>query len=218
MCFSAGASITAGVLLCFAGTETLRKVHKPSQIAFASIPLFFAFQQFSEGIVWLTIPHKEYAVLQALATYTFLVMAQFIWPILVPLSVLLMERNRTRKKILWSLLLVGASVSFYYLYCLIVYHAHAEISFMHINYKSNFQNPFSDVPTAIYLVATLAPVFVSSVKRAYMLGIIIGLSAVVSVVFFTECLISIWCFFAAVVSFIVFYTIRESHRTFHSQR
>jgi len=89
---------------------------------------------------------------------------------------------------------------------------------MHINYKSNFQNPFSDVPTAIYLVATLAPVFVSSVKRAYMLGIIIGLSAVVSVVFFTECLISIWCFFAAVVSFIVFYTIRESHRTFHSQR
>ncbi len=218
MCFSAGASMTAGVLLTFAGTETLRKVHKPSQIAFASIPLFFAFQQFSEGVVWLTIPHKEYAVLQAVATYIFLVMAQVIWPMLVPLSVLLIEKNKTREKILISLLVVGTTVSFYYLYCLVMYHAHAEISYMHINYKSNFQSPFSNIPTAIYLIATLVPVFVSSVKRAYMLGIIIGLSAIVSIFFFTECLISIWCFFAAVVSFVVYYTIRESHRKFHSER
>ena len=217
MCFSAGASMTAGVLLTFAGTETLRKVHKPSQIAFASIPVFFAFQQVSEGVVWLTVPHKEYAGLQSVATYTFLVMAQFIWPVLVPLSVLLMETHETRKKILRSLLALGAALSFYYLYGLVVYHAHAEISYMHINYKSNFQNSFSSISTAIYLIATLAPVFVSSVKRAYMLGIIIGLSALVSIIFFTECLISIWCFFAAVVSFIVYYTIRESHRKFHSE-
>jgi hypothetical protein len=196
----------------------LRKVHKPSQIVFASIPLFFAFQQFSEGVVWLTIPNREYAGLQALATYVFLVMAQFIWPMLVPLSVLLMEKNKTRKNILRSLLLVGATVSFYYLYHLVVYHAHAEVSYLHINYKSNFKNSFSSIPTAFYLIATLAPVFVSSVKRAYMLGVIIGLSAIVSVVFFTECLISIWCFFAAVVSFIIYYTIRESHRKFHGER
>jgi hypothetical protein len=219
MCFSAGASITAGVLLTFAGTETLRKVHKSSQIVFACIPLFFAFQQFSEGVVWLTIPHKEYADLQATATYTFLVMAQFIWPILVPLSVLLMEKNRTRKKVLWSLLIVGVIVSFYYLHGLVVYHAHAEISYMHINYKykRNFQSPFSNIPTALYLIATLAPVFVSSVKRAYMLGIVTGLSAMVSVIFFTECLISIWCFFAAVVSFVIYYSIRESHKKFHNE-
>jgi hypothetical protein len=216
MCFSAGASITAGILLTFAGTETLRKVHKPSQIVFASIPLFFAFQQFSEGIVWLTIPRQGYASLQAIATYTFLVMAQFIWPILVPVSVLLMEKNGTRKKILWLLLAIGACISFYYLYGLIVYRAHAEISFMHINYKSNFKGSFLYFPTTVYLIATLAPVFVSSVKRAYILGVIIGLSAMVSVIFFTECLISIWCFFAAVVSFVIYYTIRESHRKFHS--
>ena len=42
MCFSAGASFTAGVLLTVVGTETLRKVHKPSQIALAGIPVFCA--------------------------------------------------------------------------------------------------------------------------------------------------------------------------------
>jgi len=51
-----------------------------------------------------------------------------------------------------------------------------------------------------------------------MLGVIIGLSALVSIIFFTECLISIWCFFAAVVSFVIYYTIRESHKKFHSER
>ena len=165
----------------------------------------------------MTIPHKEYAVLQTLATYIFLVMAQFIWPMLVPLSVLLIEKNKTRKKILWSLLIIGVTVSFYYLYDLIIYRAHAEISYMHINYKSNFQGATYSLPTVFYLIATLVPVFVSSVKRAYMLGVIIGLSAMVSIIFFTECLISIWCFFAAVVSFVVYYTIRESHRNFHRE-
>jgi hypothetical protein len=218
MCFSAPASITAGVLLSFAGSETLKKVHKPSQIVFASIPIFFAFQQFSEGVVWLTIPHKEFAALQTISTYTFLVMAQFIWPMLVPASVLLMEKNATRKKILWSLLILGVIVSFYYLYGLVIYHAHAEISHLHINYKSNHQSSFPFISTVLYLIATLAPVFVSSVKRAYLLGVIIGLSALVSIIFFTECLISIWCFFAAVVSFVIFYTIRESHKKFHSER
>jgi len=128
----------------------------------------------------------------------------------------LMEKNRRRKKILGLFLIFGGCISLFYLYGLTVYHAHAEISYMHINYKSNFQGPFSKLATGLYLIATLAPVFVSSVKRAYLLGVIIGLSAMVSVIFFTECLISIWCFFAAVVSFVVYYTIRESHRKFKS--
>lgn len=78
MCFSAGASISAGVLLSVLGTETLRKVHKPSQIVFAGIPAFFAVQQFAEGAVWLTIPRKEYAALLSAATYIFIIMAQVI--------------------------------------------------------------------------------------------------------------------------------------------
>jgi hypothetical protein len=50
-----------------------------------------------------------------------------------------------------------------------------------------------------------------------MLGVVTGLSAMVSVIFFTECLISIWCFFAAVVSFVIYYSIRESHKKFHNE-
>lgn len=97
MCFSAGASFTAGILLTFTGTETLKKVHHPTQIAFASIPIFFGFQQFAEGILWLVINKPQFAVLQSVMTTIFLIMAQIVWPILVPLSVLLMEKHSAKK-------------------------------------------------------------------------------------------------------------------------
>ena len=76
MCFNAGASITAGVLLTVVGTETLRKVHKPEQIAFASIPVVFAFQQFSEGAIWLTHGKPGLESILAVATTVFLIMAR----------------------------------------------------------------------------------------------------------------------------------------------
>ena len=82
MCFSAGASFAAGVLLTVVGSETVRKVHRPSQIAFASIPVFFAAQQFAEGGLWLTIGQAGHAGAERLFTYLFLVMAQIVWPIL----------------------------------------------------------------------------------------------------------------------------------------
>ena len=220
MCFSAGASITAGVLLTFIGTETLRKVHKPEQIAFASIPIVFAFQQFSEGALWLTIGKPGLEGIQAIATIVFLIMAQIIWPLMVPIAVLLMEHNKTRKKILCVLIGIGAVAAAYYAYSMIFFHAYAKISYLHIEYKTRNQAPldfFVIAGIASYLIATLVPFFVSSIKRTYILGIIIGLSFIVSVVFFTLYLTSVWCFFAAVISFLIYYTIRDSHRKYNQK-
>jgi hypothetical protein len=215
MCFSAGASFTAGTLLTFAGTETLRKVHKPSQIVFASIPLFFAFQQFAEGVLWLVIAKKGHHGLETIATYFFLIMAQVLWPLIVPFSVLLMEDNKVRKRILRTLLAIGATVSLYYIYSLVFYRAHAEITRLHIGYQSNVQDSFSLIAVFLYLVATLFPFFISSIKRTSILGLIMCLSFLVSVVFYPDFMISVWCFFAAVISFFIFYTIRDAHKKFH---
>jgi hypothetical protein len=218
MCFSAGASFTAGVLLTFVGTETERKVHKTSQILFASIPLFFAFQQFAEGVLWLTIGQARYALLQSVSTSVFLIMAQVLWPILVPLSVLLIEENRFRKKIVLALLTVGTAIALHYAYRLMFYEIHAEINNKHVLYKSTSVNALGDLAICFYLVATILPFFVSSIKRIYILGIIMGLSFLVSAFFYTRWVTSVWCFFAAVISFVVFYIIRDSHKKFHFKK
>jgi uncharacterized membrane protein (UPF0136 family) len=220
MCFSAGASITAGVLLTFVGSETLRKVHKPGQIAFASIPIVFAFQQFSEGALWLTIGKPGLESIQAIATMVFLIMAQVIWPLLVPIAVLLMEHHKIRKRILCVLIGIGALAAAYYTYSMICFHTYAKISYLHIEYKTRNPAPMGILVIAgiaSYLIATLVPFFISSIKRTYILGIIIGLSFIVSVVFFTLYLTSVWCFFAAVISFLIYYTIRASHKKYNER-
>ena len=214
MCFSAGASFTSGVLLAFVGTETLRKVHKPSQIVFAGIPLFFAFQQFAEGVLWTAMAHTGYSGLRKTATYVFVIMARVIWPLLIPLSVLLMEENKIRKRILFALLGAGAAVALYHLYCLILYSIHAEISSRHIAYHSVVQDSLGKIALFVYLAATIVPLFISSIKRMYILCVIMAISFMVSAVFYTRCLTSVWCFFAAVMSFVIFYIVRDAHKKF----
>ena len=215
MCFSAGASFTAGVLLTFVGAETLRKVHKPSQLAFAAIPVFFALQQFTEGGLWLTIGNPENARLEGFFTHVFLAMAQIIWPILIPVAVLLLEENRTRKKILSGLLVIGMAIGLVYAYRLAADPIRAAILGRHIVYQDTSPD-FSELLTiTLYLGATIAPLFVSSLRRVYLLGAIMGLSFIVAALFYIRCLTSVWCFFAAVISFVVYYLVRDTHRKFH---
>ena len=212
MCFSAEASFTSSVLLTIVGTETLRKVHKPSQLVFAGITLFFAFQQFTEGVLWLTIPRPDYPVLQKAATYIFLVMAEVLWPLLIPLSVLLMEESKARRRLLFALLAVGFGVALFYGDHILNYALHAEISGRHIVYKSAVGHPYGKIPTLFYLLPTLVPLFVSSLRRTSLMGVIMTLSFVVSAVFYRQYLTSVWCFFAAVMSFVIFYIIRDSRK------
>ena len=105
MCFSPEASFAGGAIISVIGVATIRKVHKPSQILFAIIPIFFGLQQITEGLLWLTLPLTGYDMFQLISTYIFLTMAQVIWPVMIPLSVLLMEKSEKKKKILFALLL-----------------------------------------------------------------------------------------------------------------
>ena len=93
MCFSAGASFGAGVVLSVIGIASLKKVQTPSQIVFASVPLIFSVQQITEGFLWLALSNPAFAFLQQFTTYTFLFFAQVVWPMWVPLAIFLLEKE-----------------------------------------------------------------------------------------------------------------------------
>lgn len=209
MCFSAGASFTAGVVLTAVGAATLKKVNKPSQVVFASITLFFAVQQFAEGVLWLTMTHPGYPGLQTITTQVFIVMARVIWPAMIPLSVLLLEKNGTRKKILGALLLVGLCIALTNIYSLYFYPVHAVSCCSHLVYQNDQPVAFGKVGLALYFLVTVIPLLVSGIRRMYVLGIIMGLSFIVSAVFYLKSLTSVWCFFAAVISFVIYFIVRD---------
>jgi len=218
MCFSAEASFAGGVIISAIGIATIRKVHKPSQILFATIPLFFGFQQITEGLLWVTLPLTEYENLRHISTYTFLIMAQVIWPVMIPLSVLFMEESEKKKKILFTLLITGASLSVYYSFCLLTFNVFPQIQGYHIFYDNNFPKSLSILSFIIYLIATITPLFVSSIKRTHMLGILMTLSCLVTGIFFTQFLLSVWCFFAALISGVIYWILSDSHAMFKLEK
>ena len=215
MCFSVEASFAGGIIISAIGIVTVTKVHKPSQLVFASIPLFFGIQQFAEGFLWLTLPNPDYVNLQKFSTYLFLIMADVLWPMMIPLSVLFMEENKKRKRILWILLFMGLSLSLYYAYCLLFFNVTPQIMGYHIQYKTDFPKSFVMLAFIVYLIASITPLFVSSIKRTHLLGVLMFLSCLVTAIFFKQYLTSVWCFFAALISGVIFWILRDSKRKFN---
>src|SRR5664280_1824501 len=114
MCFSASASFAGGAIISSIGVAAIMKKREPSKLLFANIPIVFGVQQISEGFVWLALQSSGNDMVLKLAVYTFLTMALVVWPTMIPVSVLLMERSKKRRKALYVFLTVGIAVSLCY--------------------------------------------------------------------------------------------------------
>lgn len=215
MCFSAEASFAGGAVISVIGILAVKKVKNPSQAVFALIPLVFAFQQFAEGFVWLSLRFQEYETLQKISTYIFLTMAEVLWPTMIPLSVLLMEKKENKRKLLKILLILGISLSVYYAFCLLTFDVHPQISGFHIQYLNDFPEQLRTPAFYLYVIASITPLFVSSIKRTHILGILMFLSCLVTVIFFTQYVTSVWCFFAALISGVILWILSDINSKFN---
>jgi hypothetical protein len=213
MCFSAGASFAGGIVISAIGVATLGKVSKPAQKLFAGIPLLFGFQQFIEGVLWITLRSSGgYERLQNAATYIFLITALVIWPVMIPLSIWFMEKVKKRKKILAGLIVTGSITSLFYGICLISYNVTPQIQGFHIQYIDNFPWLLVSIIFVFYFASTAAPLFVSSVRRMWLFGTLITISYIVTRIFYAQYVTSVWCFFAALLSIVIYWVLRGSRR------
>jgi hypothetical protein len=218
MCFSTEASFIGGTVIIAIGIATLRKVHKPAQIVFASIPLFFGFQQIAEGFVWLSLQNPDYGGFLKPATYVYLIMAEVFWPFMVPLAVLHMEKNKKRIKVLWLFLVMGLLVSMYFIICLLLYKVTPEIRGYHIEYVEGYPKSIRLIVFSVYLIASITPLFISTIKRTYILGILMALSCMITIIFFTQYLTSVWCFFGALLSIVIYWILHDAKRKYRLGR
>jgi hypothetical protein len=209
MCFSASASFGAGVVLSVIGVASIKKAQSPSQNAFASIPLLFAVQQITEGFVWLSLSNPAYAILQQVATYNFLFFAQVVWPAWFPFAILKLEPKESRRMPGKILIGIGALVSLYLAYCLLNFSVEAKIVGAHISYIQNYPTSISKYCAFLYIVATIVPPFFSHIKRMWMLGTTILISYIITGMFYADYIVSVWCFFASIISISVFAILYE---------
>src|SRR5277367_6177368 len=98
MCFSAVANFVGSAVLGTIGVVTLTKVKHRRELLFAALPTLFAIHQFIEGFVWLGLDGILSPAVAHDMGAAFMLYAQGLLPFLMPLSVLLFERDRKDRR------------------------------------------------------------------------------------------------------------------------
>ncbi len=200
MCFSATASFVAGTTLSLIGVATLKNVQRKSEFPFALIPLLFGVQQLIEGGLWLSF-RFDHPLVNMATTYAFSVFSHTVWPIFVPFSVGMLETVSWRRHVMWGFQVVGLAIGLYLLYFLIKYPVVA-VAKENIVYVSPH---FYQVPAMLlYLAATCVVSFFSSHRLVKIFGVLALALFFIAYWFYTEALFSVWCFFSAVLSAIIY--------------
>lgn len=200
MCFSAFASFSSGAALLLVGGASARRTRHARELPYALIPLLFGVQQLLEGVLWLTLPQAQQC-LNAPLTQAYSAFSQVIWPIYIPLAVYLLERAGWRRRAIGLVALGGSFVGLYLLWYMVHVPVVAQLGGGHIAYVfPHFHQPLA---TVLYLFAACVSPLLSSWPRVRLFGVLASLSLVTTAYFYAQWFISTWCFFAALLSAVV---------------
>jgi len=190
MCFSAKASFTAAAVLVVMGALLMRRPYDRRLVFLTLIPFFFAIQQAAEGFLWLKVTPD-------VSKWVFLSFAFVVWPIWIPFSFWYAEETPFRKQAMAFCLGIGLVVGF--LLAMAIPHVQIYAT-QHIQYIYSYTGL-----GVFYMIATLLPFFLSSLSKAWALGFLFLLSALIVLWVERTFFISIWCFFSALISLGLFF-------------
>ncbi len=206
MCFSAGASFAAGGGLMASGVASWRMAPKKLRMV-AVIPLLFATQQILEGGQWLVL---RTGVSHQMLGLGYVFFAFVFWPTYIPLIVYKLDKER-RRTLSWFLCL-GIVVSLYLLFLTMTRPLLISICGASLFYR--IATRYAVLIGVMYLSAVCGSLLASSKREIRIFGAAVLLSAIISGKLYFINFVSVWCFFAAVLSsLIVFYIWKENrHR------
>lgn len=221
MCFSATASFAAAAALIPAGIYCLKVSNQLDEPywAFAMLPLMFGLQQLLEGGVWVALLEGDTATARVLAL-GFLLFSHFIWLGWIAYSSYLIESSPRLKRVFLSITLAGVLLGIFmyvpllfnpeWLTASVVNHSiYYDLIFVSDAYMSQ------KILTALYAGVILVPLVWSSDRYHNLLGVLILFSGVFTWAFFDWVFVSVWCYFAAVISLYIFIIIARSVQAVH---
>ena len=206
MCFSATVSFIAGASLSLVGLLSISYAQSLKQRMIAAIPLSFGIQQIAEGIVWKGIEARS-DMFVSYGAYTYLFFAFFFWPVWIPLTMRTIESHAARRSVLTLFLLMGAGLGTYLMYQVSTYGIIVRMTDCHIMYAIALATQTYFVQMIIYLLATVVPFFIVLNSRINIMGIAMTFSYLLTYLFYITTFVSVWCFFAAIISFFAVWVI-----------
>jgi hypothetical protein len=199
VCFSAPVSFAAAALLGVTGAVTLTKVRDLAELPLAGTPLLFAAQQAIEGFLWRYMPDGPDHT-TVLATL-FAAIGLIVWPLLIPIAMALVERQTLRRLAILLLVPAGIGVSLNYAAILLVRPYRAWPLGHTLTYVNN--HPISPVMLGLYILCVCLPPLLSGSRILNLFGAAVIAGLAITFLAFYESFISVWCFFAALASLIL---------------
>ncbi|PIS05177.1 MAG: hypothetical protein COT81_02455 [Candidatus Buchananbacteria bacterium CG10_big_fil_rev_8_21_14_0_10_42_9] len=209
MCFSAPASFIAGSVIGATGYASIKRSPSKRALLLASTPMLFAIMQFIEGLAWLNFNYYNNPAVYAILTYGYIVFPYLIWPIFNPLSIYFNETEKIRKSMLAILVASGVIMSLFLTSALFIFGgAASEIINRSIAYSTGI--PFLTSPqwkavVFIYCIIFVVPYFISQSRLIKVYGLALLGSFIFSYTIYFAGFISVWCFFATFLSFLIFF-------------
>jgi hypothetical protein len=201
MCFSATANFVGGGTLAAIGVVTLTHVKHRRELLFASLPALFAVHQITEGFVWLGLDGTLSPRVTHVMGEAFMLYAQGVLPLLLPLSVYLYEPNGKGRKTMLPFVALGGALTLYILWALASFPLQVFVrgnSIVYINPATN-----NSTIAVLYVIATCGSLFFSEVRMMVLFGAA-NLAILLAVMEFKRyAFTSLWCAYAAVASLII---------------
>ena len=129
------------------------------------------------------------------------------WPIYVPLAVLMIEPSMAHRRRLLFPIVAGVGTGAFFLFALSMNPVSAEITGSHIHY--DLPHSHDKIAFAFYAVATCLAPLLSSHPMVKLFGVALILSMAAAYASYAVWFASVWCFFAALLSVVVYLHFRR---------
>lgn len=201
VCFSATINFVGSGVLASAGVVTLTRVKHRREFLFAALPMLFAIHQFIEGFVWLGLDGTLSPAVTHDMGAAFMLYAQGLLPLLLPLSVFLFESDRKSRQRMLAFVILGGATTLYILWALTAFPTDVYVQGKSIVYMNQATN--NTAVGVLYVIATCGSLFFSRIRMMVLFGVanLVILLTVMEVRRYA--FTSLWCAYAAVASVII---------------
>lgn len=205
MCFSATASFSAAAVCAGLGVMTVRRASS-ADLMLAFIPIIFSLHQALEGVVWLTDAEGW----GRCSGYGFAIIAFCLWPLYVPVAAWRSESDARRRTLMLCFAVLGAVIVTGAAWVL---YPGLKIDFAtnKIQYLPARRYPL--IFDYLYTICVTGPFLLHRNIYLRIFGCLILVFFAVSIVLFNPARYSVWCFFAAVSSIVLYLFAASRNRS-----
>lgn len=208
MCFSPEADLAVGTIAITVGVDALRHVRVSKQIPLASVPVLLGLHQITEAFVWWGLQGHVAHSIERIALWIYLLFALVTLPSILTVAVGLVEPSPRRRKVIGAFAAVAIAVSTVIVFAMFRGSVRSTIQGHHIAYDIGVLRDGGRL-TALYVIATCGALFASSYRDLEVLGALNFVAVPVLAWLTLSGFISLWCFWAAIVSVVIALHLRR---------